>query len=104
MLFAWTDTSREVEHLVARGQRGSERASIFGMMMFGSALVAADDDTATTTYTDAQTAKLFELEAAFHRDVSVHNYLEGDSPEVVGQRIRLVLSLLGRGRYVGSGK
>jgi len=64
-----------------------------GMVMLGSTLLVADDDTATTTNTEAQIAQLYELEASFHRAVSVHNYVDGDSSEVVDQRIRQLLSL-----------
>jgi hypothetical protein len=64
----------------------------FGMLTLGGTMLAADDNTATTN-TEAQIAKLYELEAAFHKGVSVHDYVDGDSPEVVDQRIRQVLSL-----------
>jgi hypothetical protein len=66
---------------------------LFGMVTLGSTLMVAGDDTATTINNEAQIAKLFELEASFHGAVSVHNYVDGDSPEVVDQRIRKVLSL-----------
>lgn len=67
--------------------------ALFGMMTLGSTLMAASDDTASTTNTEAQIAKLFGLEAAFHSAVSVRNYVDGDSAKVVDQRIRQVLSL-----------
>jgi hypothetical protein len=66
---------------------------LFGMLTLGSTMLAADDNTATTTNTEAQVAKLYQLEAAFHAAVSVHNNVTCDSSEVIEQRIRRVLSL-----------
>jgi len=66
---------------------------LFGMMVFGSTLMAANDDTATTTYTDAQVAQLEQLHARFHRAASVHNIVIGDSQEVIDSRIQEIQSL-----------
>jgi hypothetical protein len=41
---------------------------------------------------NTQIAQLYELQAAFHRAASVHS-LNGDSPDVINQRIRDMLSL-----------
>jgi hypothetical protein len=38
-------------------------------------------------------AQLYQLQAAFHRAASVHDPVNGDSPEVIEQRIREMLSL-----------
>jgi len=66
---------------------------LLSMLTLGSTILSADDNTDTTTSPEVQIAKLFELEAAFHSGVSVHNYVDGDSAEVINQRIRDVLSL-----------
>jgi len=42
---------------------------------------------------NSQIAKLYELQAAFHRAASVHDPVNGDSPQVINQRIRDMLSL-----------
>src|SRR5271154_6539813 len=63
------------------------------MMVFGSTLMAANDDTAVTTYTDAQVAQLEQLHARFHRAASVHNIETGDSQEVIDSRILEIQSL-----------
>jgi len=41
----------------------------------------------------ADVAKLYELQAAFHRAASVHDPVNGDSPEVITERVREMLSL-----------
>jgi hypothetical protein len=40
-----------------------------------------------------QTAELYQLQAAFHRAATVHDPVNGDSAEVIDQRIRDMLSL-----------
>src|SRR6204780_5321755 len=63
---------------------------------------------------DEQLAQMTELErlhAAFHAAVSVHDPINGDSPEVITQRIREVLSIWAKeaeltttaGNYIGNG-
>jgi len=65
---------------------------------------------------NAQTAGLYELQAAFHRAGSVHDNINGDSADVITQRIRYMLSLWTRdgvfviavggaadGNYIGNG-
>ena len=42
---------------------------------------------------NAQLAKLYQLQAAFHRTMSVQDPENGDSPDVITQRIRDMLSL-----------
>jgi hypothetical protein len=64
----------------------------------------------------AQSAELEKLHAAFHAAVSVHDPVNGDSPEVITQRIRDAVALWTRdgeitivsttaaaGNYIGSG-
>jgi hypothetical protein len=53
----------------------------------GSAMPAAAERDNT------QTSELYRLQAAFHGVASVHDYVNGDSPEVITQRIREMLSL-----------
>jgi hypothetical protein len=43
--------------------------------------------------TNTQIAKLYELQAAFHRDATVRDPINGDSQDVIDQRIRDVQSL-----------
>jgi len=42
---------------------------------------------------NTQVAKLYQLQAAFHRAASVHDPVNGDSPAAIDQRIRDMLSL-----------
>jgi len=63
------------------------------MMTWGNALMAADNDAATATYTQAQIAQLEQLHAAFHRAASVHDAVNGDSTTEIESRIRQILSL-----------
>jgi hypothetical protein len=89
---------------------------LFGVIMFGSALMAANDDTATTTYTEAQVEQLEHLHAVFHRAASVHNIVTGDSQEVIDSRILDIQSIFAKdvvlkldtgspfdGYYIGKG-
>jgi hypothetical protein len=48
---------------------------------------------AQTSPDNTQTAELYKLQAAFHRFSTVHDPVNGDSPEVITQRIRDMLSL-----------
>ncbi|HWX33807.1 MAG TPA: hypothetical protein VNZ53_41060 [Steroidobacteraceae bacterium] len=43
--------------------------------------------------TNTQLAQLYQLQAAFHRAATVHDPVNGDSPAVIDQRIRDMLSL-----------
>ena len=47
----------------------------------------------TTTATNAQLAELYKLQAAFHRATTVHDPVNGDSQDVIDQRIKSMLSL-----------
>ena len=49
-------------------------------------IAAAQDD-------HAQTLELYQLQAAFHRAGSVHDNINGDSADVITQRLRDMLSL-----------
>jgi hypothetical protein len=42
---------------------------------------------------NAQTSELYKLQAAYHRTASVHDPVNGDSPEKITERIREMLSL-----------
>jgi hypothetical protein len=66
---------------------------LFGLMVCGSTLMAANDNTATTANTDAQVAQLERLHATFHRAASVHNIVTGDSQEVIDSRILDIQSI-----------
>ena len=72
-------------------------------------IAAAQDD-------HAQTLELYQLQAAFHRAGSVHDNINGDSADVITQRLRDMLSLWTRdgittlavggaldGNYIGRG-
>lgn len=89
---------------------------LFCVMMFGSALMAAGQNAAATTYEDAQITQLERLHAAFHRNASVHNIVTGDSQEVINARILGIQSIWARdavlkldtgspydGYYIGKG-
>jgi len=61
-----------------------------------SALLAAQDSPDSV-----QLAKLYQLQAAFHRTMSIQDAENGDSPDVITQRIRDMLSLwTGDGTFV----
>jgi hypothetical protein len=64
---------------------------LFGMMTSGSLLMAAND--AISTSTEADIAQLEQLHAAFHRNASVHDPVNGDSAAVIALRIRRILAL-----------
>jgi hypothetical protein len=66
---------------------------LFGMVTLGSTMMTANDDTATTTNTEAEIEELEQLHAAFHRAASVHNIVTGDSAAEIAIRIRQILSL-----------
>lgn len=51
-------------------------------------LVAAD-----ATPNSTQLGKLYQLQAAWHRAASVHDAINGDSADVINERIRDMLSL-----------
>ena len=57
------------------------------LILFGNGrpAVAQDDNT--------QTSELYKLQAAYHRAASVHNPVNGDSPEAITVRIRDMLYL-----------
>jgi hypothetical protein len=68
---------------------------IVGAMLLQPRPVKADDDDLNDSdlYRSAQLARLYELQAAFHRAASVHDLLNGDSQQVINQRLRDMLSL-----------
>ena len=57
------------------------------LLWFGNGKSAAAQDNNT------QTSELYKLQAAYHRAASVHNPVNGDSPEAITARIRDMLSL-----------
>jgi hypothetical protein len=67
---------------------------IVGVLAGGSAAVRAEDGQDLEGAL-AQVAQLHELHAAFHRAVSVHDPVNGDSPAELAQRLHDVLSLWG---------
>jgi hypothetical protein len=84
----------------------------FGLFMAVAVIpaIAASHDT------NAQTAELYQLQAAFHRAGSVHDNINGDPDDVITQRIRYMLSLWTKdgvfviatggaadGNYIGNG-
>lgn len=87
-------------------------AIAFGLLMTAAAIPAV----AAPHEDNTQTAELYELQAAFHRAGSVHDNVNGDSADVITQRIRYMLSLWTRdgvfviavggaadGNYIGNG-
>ena len=52
-----------------------------------------DANTQSARQEQSALAQLYQLQAAFHRAASVHDPVNGDSPEVIEQRIREMLSL-----------
>jgi hypothetical protein len=88
---------------------------VSGMMMSATAALSLDNIDAAN-HSRAQVAKLYELQAAFHRTGSVHDPLNGDSESVIDGRIRQMLALWTKngsltlqaggprdGNYVGQG-
>ena len=71
---------------------GGWTALIAGVIAVGSVSVRAEDGGGGAGAA-AQIAQLHELHAAFHRAVSVHDPVNGDSPAERAQRLRDVLSL-----------
>jgi hypothetical protein len=74
------------------------------------------DNSRNNDYRLAQVAELEKLHATFHAAVSVHDPMNGDSPEVITQRIREALSIWAKdaeltvvsttataGKYIGNG-
>jgi hypothetical protein len=48
---------------------------------------------AASDHSNTQIAQLYELQAAFHRAATVHDPVNGDSPAVIDQRVRDMVSL-----------
>jgi hypothetical protein len=48
---------------------------------------------AESDHPNTQIARLYELQAAFHRAATVHDPVNGDSPAVIDQRVRDMVSL-----------
>lgn len=72
---------------------------VLGMMTWGISLMA-NDDAATSIYTQAQIAQLEQLHGAFHAALSSHNIVTGDSQEEIDNRIRQILGLWVKDGYV----
>ena len=72
-------------------------AIAFGLLMTAAAIPAV----AAPHEDNTQTAELYELQAAFHRAGSVHDNVNGDSADVITQRIRYMLSLWTRDGVFG---
>lgn len=74
----------------------SIRSSVRGFLalaLLAAATVTASNAHAQTNGVSKQTAELYQLQAAFHRALTVHDPVNGDSSDVVTQRIRDMLSL-----------
>lgn len=71
---------------------GGLTALIAGLIAVGSASARAEDATGGDGAA-AQIAQLHELHAAFHRAVSVHDPVHGDSAAELAQRLQDVLNL-----------
>ena len=63
-------------------------ASLACVLLTCSAMLVAQESS-----DNAQLARLYQLQAAFHRTLSVQDPENGDSPDVITQRIRDMLSL-----------
>jgi hypothetical protein len=62
----------------------------------GAALGASNDDPNVSAFQSersTQTAELHRLQAAFHREATVHDPVNGDSEDAINQRIVAMLSL-----------
>jgi hypothetical protein len=62
----------------------------------GAALGASNDDPNVSAFQaerSTQTAELHRLQAAFHREASIHDPVNGDSEDALNQRIAAMLSL-----------
>jgi hypothetical protein len=69
---------------------GSRFALSIAAAAFAAVVWAAPSQAGTA---DKQTAELYQLQAAFHGAATVHDPVNGDSAEVIDQRIRDMLSL-----------
>jgi hypothetical protein len=72
--------------------RNCRFASMLVALVLGLAVIPGAAAAQTSPDT-TQTSELYKLQAAFHRFASVHDPVNGDSPEVITQRIRDMLSL-----------
>lgn len=72
--------------------RNCSFASVLVALVLGLAVVPGKL-VAQTSQENAQTTELYKMQAAFHRFGSVHDPVNGDSPEVITQRTRDMLSL-----------
>jgi hypothetical protein len=61
--------------------------TVAALFWLGGVKPAAAQDDST------QTSQLFRLQAAYHRAATVRDYVNGDSPQTITDRIRAVLSL-----------
>ena len=67
-------------------------ASMLVALVLGLAVIPGTA-AAQTSPDNTQTTELYKMQAAFHRSAAVHDPVNGDSPEVITQRIRDMLSL-----------
>ena len=72
--------------------RNCSFASMLVALVLGLA-VTPGSAAAQTTPDSTQTTELYKLQSAFHRSATVHDPVNGDSPEVITQRTRDMLSL-----------
>jgi hypothetical protein len=110
--FAHPETSGEREDL-----KMGKRKIVLGAGLFALGVAGTIAGWSASSYagSNTQLAELYQLQAAFHADASVHDAVNGDSQAAVDQRIRDMLSLwtddgslsvLGGtfgGNYVGNG-
>jgi hypothetical protein len=66
---------------------------IYIAMVVAAFLSLGSGKPATAQDDNTQTSKLYKLQAAYHRAATVHDPINGDSPEIITARVRDVLSL-----------
>ena len=69
------------------------RPSIYTVTAVAMLLWFGNGNSAAAQDNNTQTSELYKLQAAYHRAASVHNPVNGDSPEAITVRIRDMLSL-----------
>lgn len=84
---------------LSSGMRFFAAGIAFATVLAGSSVLLAQDDSdasapdRATGGKGAQAAALYELQAAFHRASTVRDPVNGDSDDVITERIRAMLSL-----------
>jgi hypothetical protein len=71
----------------------SRASALSGVTCLSAMLAIASWSVPCSAAQNADLAKLYQLQAAFHREGSVHDPVNGDSPEVIDQRVRDVVAL-----------